>query len=127
VTLAVNAGVSLALYKPFGIAGIVVGTAVASAVMTVGQAYYLRRELRGFEVVRTLRAIGAMLVAAAALGGSAYGVWHVLDDAVGRSLLGQVVSVGGGLAVGFGVYGALLLVLRVPEAGQLARLVKARF
>src|SRR5213078_3759338 len=35
--LVVNALISLALYKPFGIAGLVIGTAVASAGMTASQ------------------------------------------------------------------------------------------
>ena len=126
-TLAINVGVSVALYEPFGIAGIVVGTAVASAAMTLAQAYYLRIELRGFEVVRTLNAIGRMIVAAAALGGTAYAVWWMLDEALGRSLLAQIVSVGGGLTAGFLIYSGLLLVLRVPEAEQLARLLERRF
>jgi putative peptidoglycan lipid II flippase len=126
-TLVINAAVSLALYKPFGIAGIVVGTAVASAVMTIAQAYYLRRELRGLEVARTLKALAGMFVAAAALGGAAFGVWWLLDDALGRALLGQIVSVGAGLAAGFLVYAGLLLVFRVPEAEQLSRLLKGRF
>src|SRR4051794_13133390 len=43
--MVVNAGVSLALYKPYGIAGLVIGTAVASAGMTATQAIALRREL----------------------------------------------------------------------------------
>ena len=50
LSLVVNTAVSLALYKPFGIAGIVIGTAVASAVMTLLQAQGLRvllRRLRG--------------------------------------------------------------------------------
>ncbi|MGH2969222.1 MAG: murein biosynthesis integral membrane protein MurJ, partial [Solirubrobacteraceae bacterium] len=42
VTLAINAAVSAALYGPLGIAGVVIGTAAASAAMTVGQAYFLR-------------------------------------------------------------------------------------
>jgi putative peptidoglycan lipid II flippase len=126
VTLLVNVVVSLALYKPFGIGGIVIGTAVASAVMTVGQAYYLRRELQGFEVVRTLRAVGAMLIAAAALGASAYGIWWLLDDLLGRSLLAQIASVGTGLLVGAAIYAALLAAFRVPEAAQIVRLLKRR-
>jgi putative peptidoglycan lipid II flippase len=127
VTLLVNVVVSFSLYKPFGIAGVVLGTAVASALMTVGQAYFLRKQLRGFEVIRTLSAVGKMTVAAALLGAGAYAVWHVLDDVLGRGLAGQIVSVGGGLAVGFALYAASLLVLKVPEAGQLARLVRRRF
>ena len=126
-TLVVNLIVALALYEPFGIGGIVVGTAVASALMTLGQAYYLRRELRGFEAIRTLKAVAAMVVAAVALGGAAYGVWSVLDDALGRSLAAQIASVGTALAVGFAIYAALLHALRVPEAAQIARLIKSRF
>ena len=45
-----------ALYSPFGIAGVVLATAISSLVMTLQQVYYLRRELQGFEIVRTLRA-----------------------------------------------------------------------
>jgi putative peptidoglycan lipid II flippase len=127
LTLVINAAVSLALYEPFGIAGIVVGTAVASAAMTLAQAYYLRLELHGFEVVRTVSAVARMSVAALALGGVAYGVWWMLDEGLGRSLPAQVVSVGGGLAAGFLVYAGLLLVLRVPEAEQLSRLLEGRF
>ena len=36
--------------------------AVSSAAMTVAQAYFLRRELHGFEIGRTLRAVAGMLV-----------------------------------------------------------------
>src|SRR3954451_5175996 len=41
-SLVVNLGVSLALYEPYGIAGIVIGTAVASAAMAVAQATFVR-------------------------------------------------------------------------------------
>ncbi|TML08205.1 MAG: murein biosynthesis integral membrane protein MurJ, partial [Actinobacteria bacterium] len=68
--LVVNALISLALYKPLGIAGLVIGTAVASAGMTFSQAFYLRRELHGrLEGGRTLMAVLQMSVASAALGG----------------------------------------------------------
>ena len=93
MTLVINAGVSAALYSPLGIAGIVIGTAVSTAAMTVAQAYFLRRELHGFEIGRTLRAVAGMLVGGAALGLVAYEVWDVLDGALGRSLPGQLVSV----------------------------------
>src|SRR3954447_8398656 len=93
-SLVVNAVVSVALYKPFGIAGVVLGTAVSNAVMTFQQAFFLRRELHGFEVVRTLRAVVTMVLAAVVLGGVAYGCWRVLDAALGRSLPAQIVSVG---------------------------------
>ncbi|MDQ3631103.1 MAG: murein biosynthesis integral membrane protein MurJ, partial [Actinomycetota bacterium] len=45
--LAINTVVSLLLYRPFGIAGVVIGTAVASLGMTVGQYAVLRRLLGG--------------------------------------------------------------------------------
>ena len=55
LNLSVNVAVSVALYKPFGIAGIVIGTGVSSAVMTLAQMYFLRRELHGrLDVRRTL-------------------------------------------------------------------------
>ena len=59
-SVAVNAVVSLALYQPFGIAGIVLGTTVSNVVMTLLLGHRLRRELGGLEVMRTLRAVTLM-------------------------------------------------------------------
>ena len=61
--------------------------------MAVAQAVFLRRQLHGFEIGRTLRAVAGILVASALLGVVSYGVWYVLDQALGTSLLGQLVSV----------------------------------
>jgi len=125
-TLALNAAVSVALYEPLGIAGIIIGTVAGSAAMTVGQAYYLRAKLGGIDLVRTLRAIALMLLAAALLAGAAYGVWWALDAALGRSRLAQVASVAGGLAAGTAVYTAAVLAMRIPEARQILELLRGR-
>ena len=60
-------GVARAL-PPMGIGGVVLGTAIASAVMTVLQAIVLRRELGGLEIGRTLKRSGRCWRAAAVLG-----------------------------------------------------------
>jgi putative peptidoglycan lipid II flippase len=67
-----------------------------------------------------------MLVAAALLAVVSYGVWKVLDEALGRSLLGQIVSVGGGLTLGAVAYGLAVHLLRIPEARQIERLLAGR-
>jgi putative peptidoglycan lipid II flippase len=126
-TLIINAAVALALYKPFGVAGIVFGTAVASAAMTAGQAYYLRRELGGqLEGAETLAAIVRILAASALLAVVAYGLYRGLDELVGRSLPGQLISVGGALTVGLAAYGFAVLALHVPEARQIRDAIAAR-
>jgi putative peptidoglycan lipid II flippase len=75
---------------------------------------------------RTLGAAAQMLGAAALLGGVAYGVWYGLDDALGRGLVAQIVSVLTALAAGFAVYTAAVLALRLPEAIQIRRLLVSR-
>jgi putative peptidoglycan lipid II flippase len=126
-TLLVNLVVALVLVDPYGIAGIVVATAIASAAMTAGQAYYLRRELGGrLEGAETMRALARMLLAAAALALVAYMVWRGLDVTLGRSLPAQVVSVGGGLVVGIAAYTAVVVALRVPEAEQIREMIGSR-
>jgi putative peptidoglycan lipid II flippase len=125
-SLVVNTAVSLALYKPLGIAGIVIGTAVSSAAMTVFQAVILRRELGGLDLRRTIAAIIRILAASVLLGLVAYGVWWLLDDLLGRSLLAQIVSIGVALAAGAAVYIAAVLAARVPEARQIIDLFARR-
>lgn len=127
LSLAVNVAVSAALYEPLGIAGVVAGTVVANVVTTVGQLRYLARELGGLGLGAAVRDLVVMSVAAVVLAGVAYGVWHTLDEAVGRALLGQLLSVGSGLAAGGAAYAALVVGLDVPEARQLmARLTRRR-
>jgi putative peptidoglycan lipid II flippase len=120
----VNLIVSLALYSPFGIAGPVIGTAIASAAMTAAQARWLRRDLHGsLEGRETLAAVARMLTAAVLLGGVAYGVWRGLEAALGTRLVAQIVSVGVAIVAGLGVYAAAVLALRVREAHQVRAFV----
>ena len=127
LSLVVNAIVSLALYGPFGIAGIVIGTGVSSAVMTLAQMYFLRRELHGrLDARRTLIAVSQISVASALLAGASYGTWYLLDEALGVGLIAQVVTVGVALLVGFVVYALAVRALRVPEARQIERFVRGR-
>jgi len=126
VNMVVNAGVSLALYKPFGIAGIVIGTVAGTLVMTIAQGWLLRRELGGVEAARSLAAALRMVAAAAVLGAVSYGAWYGLDEALGRSLAAQAVAVGVAIAAGLGVYAAAVWALRVPEARQILALLPGR-
>ncbi len=127
LSLAVNAIVSIALYSPFGIAGIVIGTVAGNLAMTLGQARTLRPLLRGsLEGRRTLNVALQMTAASALLGVVAYGVWRGLDELLGGALLAQVVSVGAALAAGTAVYVAIVLALRIPEARQIQALVAGR-
>jgi putative peptidoglycan lipid II flippase len=127
LNLAVNVVVSVALYKPFGIPGIVVGTGASSAAMTLAQMHFLRRELHGrLEARRTAVVVVQLIGASALLAGAAYGTWRLLDAALGRGLFGQVASVGAGLTVGAFVYASAVHLLRIPEARQIERLLAGR-
>jgi putative peptidoglycan lipid II flippase len=127
LNLTVNVGVSVALYGPFGIPGIVIGTAVSSAVMTLAQMHFLRRELHGrLEVRRTLAVTAQVTAAAALLAGAAYIVWYGLDRALGEGVPAQILSVGIALLVGAAVYIFTVLALRIPEARQIQRLLAGR-
>jgi putative peptidoglycan lipid II flippase len=126
VNLVVNAALAAALYEPLGIAGIVLGTVAGTVSMCVAQGWLLRAELGGVEGARTLVAALRMLLAAALLGGVAYGVWYGLDEALGRALVAQAVAVLGALAAGFAAYAAAVWALRIPEARQIRRLLVSR-
>jgi putative peptidoglycan lipid II flippase len=126
-SLVVNLVVSLALYSPLGIAGPVIGTAVASAAMAALQARRARQELHGrLEGRETGAAVLGMCSSAALLGIVAWAVWAALDELLGRSVIAQIVSVGGGLAAGTAVYTRAVLWLRIDEARATWNLVASR-
>jgi putative peptidoglycan lipid II flippase len=124
--LVVNAVVALALYKPFGVGGVVIGTVVGTLGMAAAQGWMLRRELDGIEGRATAAAVLQMLAAAGVLCAVSYSTWAALDDALGRALWAQAIAVGGAIAIGVVVYGALVLAFKVPEALQIRRLVGDR-
>ena len=99
---------------------------VGTLVMTIAQGWLLRGQLGGIEGAKMLASGVRMLAAAALLAGASYGVWLVLDEALGRSLPAQLVSVGLGIAAGLGVYAAGVWALRVPEARQIRALLPGR-
>ena len=127
-SLVVNLGVSLALYRPYGIAGLVIGTAVSSLASTLAQAYWLRPLLGGsVEGRRTLAQFVAVTVASVLLAVVAYAVWAVVDAVLGRSVIAQILSVGLAGAAGAAAYGWAVLWMRMPEARQVRDLLVRRF
>jgi putative peptidoglycan lipid II flippase len=123
----VNVAFSAALYKPFGIAGIVLGSVAGTLTMAVLQGRYLSKLLQGIEGRHNLMSIVKMIVASALLAGVSYGVWYGLDQVLGRSLIAQAISLGIGIAAGIAAYAAAVVALRIDEAHQIRRLVASRF
>ena len=124
--LAITALAALALYGPYEIGGIVAATAIATAGSVIAQVEILRRALGRLELGRLLSTSIRVAVAAAALAAVSYAIWDLLDEALGRGLAGEVISLGAALAAGALVYGVVILGLRVPEAEQIRRVVSRR-
>ena len=126
IDLVVSTVAAFALYKPFGVGGIVAGTGIGTSAAVFAQGYILRRELGGLELGRLLSTTIRISIASAGLGLASYLVWRVLDEALGRDLPAQIVSVGGALAVGGIVYLVVARALRIGELEQIMRLVRSR-
>jgi putative peptidoglycan lipid II flippase len=119
LNLAITAAAAFAFYKPFGVGGIVAGTAIATAVSVVAQMIVLRRPLKGLELRALFDAAARITVASAALAGVSWVIWDALDSALGRGTGAQIVALGTALGAGGLVYLGAILALRVPEARQL--------
>jgi putative peptidoglycan lipid II flippase len=119
--------VSLSLYRPLGIAGLIIGTVSANVVMTALQVHRLRIGFNGrLEGAQTTMITARILLASALLGGVAWVVWYALNSLLGGSLPAQIVSVGGAGVAGTLVYMRAVLAMRVPEAHQVSRLIRTQ-
>jgi len=121
--LAITALAALGLYH-LGVGGIVASTAIATAASVVVQCVILRRILEGLELARLLETAIRITIAAAALAAVSFGVWGVLDAALGRGLAGQLISLGAALGLGGLVYVGAARLLRIAELEQILRLVR---
>jgi putative peptidoglycan lipid II flippase len=128
LNMVVDIVVSIGLYKPFGIAGLIIGTVVANAVMTALQLYYLRIGFNGrLDGAQTTMITVRIAVAAVLLGIVSWFVWRLLDALLGSSLPAQIVSVGGAATAGVLVYARAVFAMRIPEAHQVRALIRTQF
>ncbi|MGI8714299.1 MAG: murein biosynthesis integral membrane protein MurJ [Solirubrobacteraceae bacterium] len=127
INIVVDIIVSLALYKPLGIAGLVIGTVAANVVMTWLQLRRLRIGFNGqLEMAQTTMVTIRICVATALMAALGYLVWKGLDSVLGLSLIAQIIALGIAFTVAGGLYGRLVLLMRIPEARQIESLVLGR-
>ncbi len=127
VNVIVDVIVSLALYQPFGVAGLVIGTLAANVVMAWLQIQRLRAGLNGrLELGQTAKITARILVATAISTAVGWLLWSGTDAGLGRSLLAQIVAVGISLTAAGLIYARLVLLMRVPEARQIEALIMGR-
>jgi putative peptidoglycan lipid II flippase len=126
IDLVVSALAAAALYKPFGVGGIVAGTGIGTSAAVFAQAYILRRKFHGLELGRLLSTVIRISIASAALAAVGWLAWDVLDHALGRSTPAQIISLGMGLTLGGVAYFAVAWMLRIAELEQIMRLLRRR-
>ena len=116
---------NVALYVAFervGAWGIPLAISLANIAGVLLLVVALRRRVGSLDLAETTRSFVLVAVASAVLAAVSYGVWRVLDEALGRSLLGQLASVGTALLVGGVAYLGTARVLRVRELSALLSL-----
>jgi putative peptidoglycan lipid II flippase len=127
VNVVVDIIVSLALYKPLGIAGPVIGTVVANVVMTGLQLRRLRIGFNGrLEMAQTTMVTVRILVATALMTAVGYFLWKGVDAVLGTSLIAQIVALGIAFTAAGVLYARLVLLMRIPEARQIESLILGR-
>ncbi len=122
LSLAVNVAVSVALYKPLGIAGIVAGTVAANVAVVAAQTRVLRGRLGGsLGLAQTGTTALKILAAALLLAAAAVGVDAGVRELVGSGTLGLAISLTAALAVSGAVYLAALRVCASTRRSGLSR------
>jgi putative peptidoglycan lipid II flippase len=119
--LVLNALLYAALYR-VGTWGIPLAISLANIAGTAALLIALRRRQGRIELGQTVSAVVRITGAAIVLAAVAYGVWYALDEALGRGVGAQVVSLGSSLAAGGAAYVLVCRALRVDELQALLSL-----
>ncbi|HUP32209.1 MAG TPA: murein biosynthesis integral membrane protein MurJ [Gaiellaceae bacterium] len=117
----VNTALYFALYR-VGAWGIPLAISLANIAGVALLFVALRRRVGPLDLRETTRSFLLVTLASVALAAVSYGVWRVLDDALGRSFPGQLTSLGAALIVGGVVYLVACRALRVRELATLLSL-----
>ena len=123
--LGLNAALDAAFYH-FGTWGIPLSTSLVNIAGTALLLVLLRRRLQRVEFAATAAATARILGAAVVLAGVLYGAWRGLDEALGRAIWAQLISVGAALALGTSAYLVSCRLLGVRELEALLAL-RSRF
>jgi putative peptidoglycan lipid II flippase len=122
--VALNASLDALLYRPLGTGGIPLATSITSAVTLAVLLWLLERELGGLHRASVLDGIARSVAAGAVSVLLAWSTWRVLDDALGRGVGGQIVSMGGALAAAAVAYLAAARAFEMRELAALGRLAR---
>jgi putative peptidoglycan lipid II flippase len=127
INMSVDIIVSVALYRPLGIAGLVIGTACANIVMVALQLRRLRIGFNGrLDLSQTVMITARIVAVSIPTGLIARLVWSLLNGLVGTSLIGQIISVGLAIAAAAGFYIWAISRMRVPEWQQIETMLIRR-
>jgi putative peptidoglycan lipid II flippase len=119
--LGLNAALDAALYH-VGVWGIPLATSLVNIAGAVGLLVVFRRRMGGAHEGQIATSYVRIAVAAAVAAGAAFAVWLGIDQALGRSLPAQILSVGGGIAAAAGVFLGLARLLALRELDLLLSL-----
>ena len=122
VGVVLNLALDAALYTPLGTGGIPLSTSISSVVTFLLLVHLLERELGGLHRAWMIDGVLRSLVASGISVLLAWSSWEVLDQALGRSLGAQIVSMGAALAAAAIAYLAAAQAFEMPELTALARL-----
>ncbi|MBV8597846.1 MAG: oligosaccharide flippase family protein, partial [Actinobacteria bacterium] len=119
--LALNAALDAAFYH-LGTWGIPLSTSVVNLAGTAALVVLLRRRAGDLDLRDAVAEVARIAVASALAAGAGWGIWRALDASVGRSIGGQIVSLGIALAVAVGMYLAACRAAAVDELDTLLSL-----
>jgi putative peptidoglycan lipid II flippase len=123
--LGINAALDATFYR-LGTWGIPLSTSVVNIAGTWALLVLLRRRIGPLGLTSAARSFVLVAAASALLAAVSWSIWRLVDDVVGRSLPGQVASVGIGLTAGVVVFFAACRFLGVDELETMLRLRRAR-
>jgi putative peptidoglycan lipid II flippase len=119
--LGLNVALNAALYR-VGVWGIPLATSLVNIAGTAALLLVVRRQLGGVDGRALTSSYARITLASALAAGVAFGAWFGLDEALGRSLGAQVVSVGMGVAAAVVAFLGLARLLGVRELEMLLSL-----
>ena len=126
INLALNFVLDIFLYKPLGVGGITLATSLVSTFNFFALMFLLSPRIGGVDGRRVTWSAIRSVLSLAPLGGAAYVVWYLLDQALGRSTGAQVLSVGLAYLAGGAVYCLTASALGMTELRDVVRIVRRR-
>lgn len=126
IAMVLNIVFNISIIKFMGIAGLALGTSIATIICTVLLFRSLNKKIGYFGQDKIIKTLAKTLISSIAMGGITYFVYNSLNGIMGQSMIINMIKLSISVGIGVITYGCIIIKLKVEEVNDILDIIKKK-